>query len=102
MGVGKLMPNWIPVLIVLLTQGASGSIATVHPHDMVRMIQLVARWEESTSESAVSANQFLPERVQSDSRTKKLAATPDSSHQFAGLKYSSSTDLTRDGPVLIS
>lgn len=101
MGIAKAMPNWIPVLIVLLTQGASGSIATVHPHDMVRMIQLVARWEESTAE-AVAANPYFPAAAQAKIRISHPASAAGQPPQIASRDAQKSSDLTRDGPILIS
>jgi|GEM_PF-6696037 len=101
MGIAKAMPNWIPVLILLLTQGASGSIATVHPHDMVRMIQLVARWEESTAE-AVAANPYFPAAAQAKISLSHPAPAGNHSHQVAQCDSKRATDLTRDGPQFLS
>ncbi len=101
MGLAKAMPNWIPVLLVLLTQGASGSIATVHPHDMVRMIQLVAQWEESTAEPEVS-NFFLASKGKSDYLLVNSSNPIDVVVGKVQKPYTASSDLTRDGPTNLS
>lgn len=95
------MPNWIPILIVLLTQGASGSIATVHPHDMVRMIELVARWEESAAEQAAATKNYCPEADAVIPISDPAIVLTQSDRQATSFHLTSS-DLTRDGPKDIS
>lgn len=93
------MPNWIPVLIVLLTQGASGTMATTHPHDMMRMLRMVAQWEESAHEvratvataTSESKTSVRPQLQQTGREPEVVVAT--------FTQFWPSTDLSRDGPA---
>lgn len=42
------MLNWLPAFILLLAHSASGSTGTVHPHAMLRALNVVI-WEDPTT-----------------------------------------------------
>ncbi|MBA4292110.1 hypothetical protein C0431_03990 [bacterium] len=92
------MPNWIPILIVLLTQ-SSGTMAPVHPHDMVRMLKYAAQLEISVSEAQASVESLSTSPngttlVRSDSRSKA------NSIGFGSTNVWPDSDRVRDGPLV--
>lgn len=91
------MPNWIPILIVLLTQ-SSGTMATVHPHDMVRMLKYAAQLEIAVSESQATDESL------STSPSRKSLLRSDSQSGTESIGFGSTnvwpdSDRTRDGPL---
>lgn len=92
------MPNWIPVLIVLLTQGASGTLATAQPHDMMWMLRMVAQWEEAAQEiqSSIPATSTATECgvLPTGGRSKKKPELVVASF----IQFWPVSDLSRDGP----
>ena len=94
------MPNWIPVLIVLLTQGASGTMAATHPHDMMRMLRMVAQWEESTQEIRTN----VPATVSSSKLSVRPKARRSGNQpevvESTFTQFWPNSDLSRDGPAV--
>lgn len=91
------MPNWIPILIVLLTQG-SGAMATVHPHDLVRMLRYASQLEEigaANEESESLLAGVTAARQLASGQSLTVIIQPG---VLGGVVWPSS-DLSRDGPL---
>jgi hypothetical protein len=90
------MPNWIPILIVLLTQG-SGTMATVHPHDMVRMFKYAAQLETVVSESQAAVESLSSAPIRK-SLIRSNAQSEADSIGFGSTNVWPDSDRARDGP----
>ncbi|MBL8068633.1 MAG: hypothetical protein JNM28_09295 [Armatimonadetes bacterium] len=92
------MPKWIPILIVLLTQGGAGAVSPAHPHELVRMLRYVAFLEDAREIRNAPG-------LESDTEESALAVSPAVKRAFAarsGLpspRHWPGSGLTRDGPA---